>query len=365
MTDQKMTQNNELLDFLKQMISQPGLSGHETPVRSLIEAAWQPLTDEWKVSRLGSLHGLRRGSLPEPRPSLLLAAHMDAIGLIVTSLVDGFLHVTGIGGLDARVLPGQVVTVHGREDLPAVIVQPPAHLLPDEFREKSVPLEHLLVDTGLLPSQVQRLVRPGDLVSYAQPPLELSSDAPHSTEYLVGHSLDNRVSVAAVTACLQQLQGRQLAWDLWVVATTQEEVTLGGAATSAFALRPSLAVAIDVTFAASPGSSGYRTFPLGKGITLCWGANIHPKLHKLFAELADRLEIPWKMETAPRYSGTDAMALQVAAEGVPSMVIGIPLRYMHTPVEMVSLKDVTRTGRLLAEFAAQLDENFMQRLAWE
>ena len=348
-----------LLRFLKQLISAPGLSGYETPARALIEQAWQPLTDQLSLSRLGSLHGLRQGSLPAPRPSVLFAAHMDAIGMMVTAIVDGFLHVTGIGGLDSRVLPGQRVMVHGREQLPGVVVMPAAHLLPAEYAERSVPLEHLLVDTGLLPAQVQRLVRPGDLVSYAQPPLELGA------EYLAGHSMDNRASVAALTVCLQELRGRPLAWDVWALASTQEETSLGGAATSTYQLRPSLAVAIDVTFAASPGSSGFRTFPLGKGITLGWGANIHPRLHKLFSELADRLEIPWKLETMPRHSGTDAMAIQVAAEGVPSMVLGIPLRYMHTPVEMVSLKDIKRAGRLLAEFAAQLDGKFMERLSLE
>jgi endoglucanase len=354
-----MTDENQIKIYLKEWISAPGLSGYETPIRKMIETAWRPLTDSLNVSRLGSLHGLRRGTLPEPRPSLLLSAHMDAIGLMVTSIVDGLLHVTGIGGLDARVLPGQLVTVHGRQDLPGVIVQPPAHCLPEALQDKPVPLEHLLIDVGLLPDEVQRLVRPGDLASFAQPPIELGND------YLAGHSLDNRASVAAVTACLKYLQGRNLAWDIWAVASTQEETSLGGAATSAFQLRPTLAVAIDVTFASGPGSSDYRTFPLGKGVTLGWGANIHPIFHKRFAELADRLEIPYQLETMPKGSGTDAMALQVAAEGIPSMVLSIPLRYMHTPVEMVSIKDVKRAGRLLAEFAVQLDENFLQGLSLE
>ncbi len=328
-------------------------------MRGLIEEAWRPLTDELHVSRMGSLHGLRRGNAPEPRPSLLLAAHMDAIGMMVTGVVDGFLHVTGVGGLDPRVLPGQMVTVHGRQQLPGMIVQPPAHLLPPGSDDQTVPLEHLLVDVGLRPRQVEGLVRVGDLVSYAQPPMELGS------EYLAGHSLDNRASVAAVTHCLMELQGRQLNWDVWAVATTQEEVTMAGAFTSAFQLRPALAVALDVTFASSPGSTGHRTFSLGKGITLGLGANIHPKLYEAFKELAERLEIPYKPEFMPRHSGTDAYAMQIAAEGIPSMVVSIPLRYMHTPVEMVALKDITRAGRLLAEFAAALDEKFMQKLVWD
>jgi len=350
---------NELLPFLKSLISAPGLSGHETPVRSLIEAAWETLADELSTSPLGSLHGLKSGSGAEPRQSVLLAAHMDAIGLMVTGVVQGFLRVTEVGGLDVRVLPGQLVTVHGREDLPGVIVQPPARLLPAEAQNGPVPLKYLLVDTGLQPDRVQALARVGDLVSFSQPPLELRGDT------LSGHSLDNRASIAAVTHCLQELQGRSHSWDVWAVATVQEEETMGGARTSSFHLRPQLAIAIDVTWAKGPGTPDYKTFPLGKGPTLGWGPNIHSGLHKAMKELADRLELPYAVEVMPRHSGTDAFALQITAEGIPTMVVGIPLRYMHTPVEVVSLKDITRTGHLLAEFIAQLGDDFMDQLTWD
>jgi endoglucanase len=278
---------------------------------------------------------------------------------MVTAVNGEFLRITEIGGVDPRVLPGQLVTVHGRRDLPAVIVLPPAHLLPPDHQDGQVSLEHLLVDTGLSADELRRQVRLGDLVSFAQQPLELRN------EILSGHSLDNRASVAAVTACLEALQGRQLDWDVWAVASAQEEETLGGAATSAFQLRPSLAVAVDVTFASSQGTSSNKTFEMGKGITLGYGPNIHLGLFKAFKELAERLEIPFKTEVTVAHSGTDAYSMQVAAEGIPTMVIGIPLRYMHTPVEMVSLKDIARAGRLLAEFAASLDHEFMNKLIWE
>lgn len=345
--------------FLKNLISLPGLSGFEGPLRQVVRDAWQPLVDELDVSRLGSLQALRRGSAAQPRPSMLFAAHMDAIGMMVTGLVDGLLHITEIGGLDPRVLPGQLVTVHGRRPLSGVIAQPGANLLPPGSGGKPVALEYLLVDVGLPQEQLKQLVRVGDLVSFAQPPLEMNGDL------LAGHSLDNRASVAALTVCLQELQGRQSAWDIWAVATAQEEETLGGALTSAYALRPSLAVAIDVTFAASPGSPAHRTFPLGKGITLGWGPNVHSALHRTFKALAERLEIPYKLEPLPRHSGTDAHAMQIVAHGIPTMVISIPLRYMHTPVEMVSLKDINRAGRLLAEFAATLEADYLERLDWD
>lgn len=349
----------DLLPFLKSLCDTPGLSGYEEPIRLRIEEAWRPLVDELSRSRLGSLHGLIRGSAPAPRPSLLLTAHMDSIGLMVSGLVEGFLRLTSIGGIDPRILPGQLVAVHGRQVLSGLVVQPPAHLLPPDLQDSSVPLEYLLVDLGLQPGQVKHLVRPGDLVSFAQPPVELGD------EILVAPSLDNRASVAALTACLQELKTRRLSWDVWAVATVQEEETLGGAKTSTFELNPSLAVVVDVTFADSPGSPTHKTYPMGKGLTLGWGPNIHPFLYKTFKELAGRLEIPYETEIMPRHSGTDADSLQIVRQGIPSMVVSIPLKYMHTPVEMVSLKDVARVGRLLAGFAAGLTPAFVDQIIWE
>ncbi len=346
----------ELLPLLKSLITTPGLSGYEAPIREVVEAAWQPITDELSVSPLGSLHGLKKGVAPKPRPTILIAAHLDAIGMMVTSVVGGFLKLTEIGGLDPRVLPGQLVTVHGRQDLPGVIVQPPAHLLPAAVREGPVPLKFLMVDTGLRPQRINQLVRTGDLISFSQEPIQLQSDT------LAGRSLDNRASVAALTLCLQELQSRSHAWDVWAVATAQEEETLGGAKTSAFLLRPDLAVAVDVTWGKSTGTPEHKTFPLDKGPTLGWGPNIHPGLHRSFKQLAEQLEIPYAVEVMPRHSGTDAFSLQVATEGIPTMVVSIPLRYMHTPVEVVALKDIRRTAHLLSEFTAHLDIDFMNKL---
>jgi endoglucanase len=355
----------EPISFLKALISVPGLSGHEGPVRKLIEGAWDPLTDELHTSQLGSLHGLVNGTAFKPRPGILLATHMDAIGLMVNGISDGLLRITEIGGIDYRILPGQLVTVHtgqgmhGGEDLPGVIIQPPSYLLPQGAGNGPVPLKHLLVDMGLLPSEVDRKVRVGDLVSFAQEPIELGE------QIVAGHTLDNRASVTALTCCLQELKSRHHSWDVWAVATAQEEETFGGALTSAFELDPTLAVAIDVTNAQGPGTPDYEAFPMGKGVTLGWGPNVHPGLHRTFKRVADQYEIPYELEPLPRHSGTDAYAMQVARVGIPTMVISIPLRYMHTPVEMVSMVDIRRTGRLLAEFVCSLDENFMNELTFD
>ncbi len=330
----------------------------------LIREKWTPLVDELQVSRLGSLHGLKRGSAGPSGPAMLIAAHMDAIGLIVNKVSDGFLYIAAIGGVDVRVLPGMPVLVHasGRgelEELPGVVVRPPVRLLPDDTPKDQVSIGDLLVDTGLAAREVARRVRVGDRISFNTEPVELAG------ETLSGHTLDNRASVAALTVCLEELQSRSHDWDVWAAATTQEEITFAGAATSAFQLQPALAIAVDTTFAKGPGSSGWQTFPLGKGVTIGLGPNIHPLLHKRFKDLASAMEIPYAVEPMPSESGTDAHAMQVSAAGIPTLVVEIPLRYMHTPVEVVALKDVQRMGRLLAEFAASLEIDFIENIRWD
>jgi endoglucanase len=350
----------DILPFFKSLLNVPGLSGYEAPVSKLIEAEWEPLVDKLSLSRLGSIHGFKQGAGDDPRPSIMLAAHMDAIGLMVTQVEDGFLHITSVGGVDSRILPGQAVIIHtAMEDLPGVVVMPPARLLPPGAGDGVVDIAHLLVDVGLLPSKVASLVQVGDPVSFGTEAVEMAG------ETVSGHSIDNRASVAAVTLCLQELRSRSHAWDVWAVATVQEEIDYAGSSTSAFQLRPDLAIAVDTTFGKGPGANGWETFELGKGPTFGHGPNIHPFLHKQFKELAERLEIPYAIEIMPKSSDTDGMAMQISAEGIPNFVLSIPIRYMHTPVEMVMLKDVQRVGRLLAEFIAGLEPDFMSTITWD
>jgi len=262
----------DILPFLKSLLSIPGISGFEMPAADLIKKEWRPLVDELSLSRLGSLHALKKGSGITPRPSIMLACHMDAIGMMVSRIEKGFLRITYIGGVDPRVLPSQAVTVHAKDgDLPGIIVMPPASHLPEEAGEGFLDIRHLFVDVGLPPSKMDNLVRVGDVVSFATEPVEMSGGT------LCGHSLDNRASVAAVTVCLQELQSKAHAWDVFAAATVQEEMAGIGAATSAFELRPELGIAIDVTFGKGPGATDWQAFALGGGPTLGHGPrNGHP-----------------------------------------------------------------------------------------
>jgi endoglucanase len=357
---------SDILPFLKSIISVAGLSGHEAPVATLIEKKWTPLVDEISRSRLGSIHGLKKGSVSGTlsRPSVLIATHMDAIGLMVSRILDGFLYVTNIGGVDPRVLPGTPVIVHAsgsgkNEELYGVVVMPPANLLPDGKAAGAVALQYLLIDTGLTPRDVAKRVRIGDIVAFGTEPVEMTGG------YVSGHTLDNRASVAALTICLEELQAKSHVWDVWALASVQEEETLAGASTSTYQIRPTIAIALDMTFGKGTGSNEYTSFPIGKGVTLGIGPSMHPFLHKRFKEVAERLEIPVKDEAMPEYSSTDVDAMQLTAEGIPTMVVSIPERYMHTPVELVALKDIQRAGRLLAEFVASLEADFMNKIAWD
>jgi endoglucanase len=350
----------DLKPFLKELLSLPGLSGYEKPVHDAIEKTWAPFVDECSTSPVGSLHALKIGDREGDAPNILIAVHMDAIGLITTRIVDGFLHVTQIGGVDPRILPGQPVMVYGTEPIPGVMVQPPDFLLPESLAGKSVPLEELLVDTGLLPEEVEKKVKVGDIISFATEPLDLNGDI------IAGHTLDNRASVAALTWCLSELQHMKHHWNVWAVATVQEEITMAGAITSPFGIQPDIAIAIDVTFAKGPGaSSDLETVPFGKGLAIASGPNLHPRITKALKQLADDLDIPYKMEYLASHSGTDAYGMQVVGEGYPCGLLGIPLRYMHTPVEAVAMKDIKRTGHLLAEFIARLEPEFTQQINWE
>jgi endoglucanase len=356
---------SDVLPFLKSLISVSGLSGDETPASDLIKKKWTPLVDELSHDNLGSVLGLKRGTLKRSRssaPSVMIATHMDAIGMMVSRIADGFLSITNIGGIDARVLPGTPVIVHAsgtKEELYGVIAMPHADLLPEGESDGVVAMKYLLVDTGLSPGEVSKRVRIGDRVSFGTEPVEMSGGT------VSGHTLDNRASIAALTICLEELQSKAHVWDVWAVATAQEEVNLGGAPTSAFQLRPTIAVVVDMTFGKGAGANGYQTFPIGKGVTLGISPVVHPFLYKRFKEVAERIEIPVSDDLMPEETSTDADTLQLTAEGIPTMLVSIPQRYMHTAVELVSTKDIHRAGRLLAEFIASLEADFMERITWD
>ncbi|MBL7065105.1 MAG: M42 family metallopeptidase [Anaerolineae bacterium] len=349
----------EVIPLLKQLSEADGLSGYERPVRELLCQTWQPFVDEMCEGNLGSLIALKRGTGAEPRPKLMLAAHMDEIGLMVTGVEKGFLRITRVGGTDSRVLLGLEVVVHGQRDLPGLVATRPPHVLPKGERKKAVPWEKIFVDVGLPAEEVERLVAVGDIISIRREMVELKN------RHVAGKAMDDRACVAAVTLALEQLAGVRHTWDVFAVATAQEETGLKGAITAAYGVAPDLAVALDVTFGKQPGVPEVDALPLGEGPAIGIGPNFHPGLATCLKEVAEAHEIPYQIEPIPGRSGTDAWAIQVTREGVPTALVSIPVRYMHQPVETLAVQDIERAGRLLAAFIAGLDMDFLEKIGWD
>lgn len=348
----------ETTDLLKQLTEARGPSGYEAEIREIVRQRFGQFA-EVRADVLGNVIALKRGQGLEPRPTVMLAGHMDEIALMVTQVEKGFLHITQVGGFDPRVLLSQEVIVHGRRELPGVIVSVPPHFTDPARRNKTVPLSELFVDVGLPPEQVDRLVRVGDLITIHRRFIELNAGR------AACKAMDDRTAVAAIAICLEELTRLKHQWDVYAVATVQEEETMGGAFTSAYGLTPTIAVAIDVTFGHQPGLLESETVKMGQGPSIAFGPNIHPKVFDGLATAAQAMELAHQIEPIPGASGTDAWVIQVSREGVPTGLLGVPLRYMHTSVETVALKDIERTGRLLAGFIARLDDDFLDALTWK
>lgn len=345
-------------ELLKQLTETPGIAGNERAIRALVLELMTPLVDEIRTDALGNVIARKRGS-GDGAQRVMIAADMDEIGLMVTALDRGFLRFTNVGGIDWKTLPSQEVIVHGRRDLPGLVGSRPPHVLSTEEREKPLGKEHLFVDVGLLADDLADAVQIGDFISIQR------ETVPLGDKFATGKAFDNRASVVALILTLRQLQSVQHKWDLYAVATVQEEVGLRGAITSTFGIMPTLGIALDVTFARQPGASDEETVEWDKGPAIGLGPNFHPGLHKRLVETAKASEIPHLIEVLPGNSGTDGWAMQVTGAGIATGLLSIPVRNMHTPAETVVLNDIERTARLLTAFVAGLDDGAMAALQIE
>jgi len=370
----------ETAALLRELTEARGPSGYEEEVRQIIRARFAAHAYDVRVDSLGNCIARIPGTGGAPvvdamtssapaggappagtssngaRPALMLTAHMDEIALMVSQIEKGFLRVAQVGGFDPRVLLAQEVIVHGARELPGIVVSVPPHFTDPADREKPVPLEKLFVDVGLSAQEVESLVHVGDVVTLRARWTELTGG------YAACKSMDDRAAVAAIVLCLEELSRRSHAWDVYAVATVQEEVGSHGAMAGAFGVAPAAAVAVDVTFGMQPGLSPAEAVKMDGGPSIAMGPNFHPRLFDRLIEAAKAIELPYQVEPIPAESGTDAWHIQVSRSGVPCGLVGIPVKYMHTPVETVCLRDVERAGRLLAEFVCRLPLEFVETL---
>jgi len=337
-------------DWLRFLTALPGIPGHEDPAAREIEKAFRQFADRVERDRAGNVLGWIEGQGDAPRPRALVAAHMDRIGFLVRAIEEGgFLRLTEVGGFDLRTLLGKEVTIHSNPPIPALFATKPPHLQKRGESERVPAIEDLYLDTGRPEAEVRRRVPIGTPVTFRQAPVDLINGR------LAAPGMDDRAGIAVLLGILETLRSERPSWDVVAVATVEEEfgVVCRGARTASEALDPQLGIAIDVTHGDMPGAREGDAFPIGGGPTLTVGANIHPMLFEGLRRSARQLSIPFAVE-AWVDSATDAMDIQIARQGVPTAVLGIPCRYMHTGVEIVDPKDVDRTARLIAHFLATL-----------
>jgi endoglucanase len=353
--------SKELKEHLKTLVEMDAASGFEDTVQDYLRDEWADLVNDFDNDGLGSLFGIKHGNGQDPRKRIMLSAHVDEIGLVVRRIREGYLQVASIRGMDSRLMLAKPVLIHTRtRALKGIVAAVPPHIAnATGGRHRYVSFDDQWIDLGLPAEIVDELVEVGDMVTMEAPMLDLQGDI------VAGKVMDDRASVAAVTACLHHLQTRQHSWDVYATATAQEETGVKGATTAAYGIKPDLAIALDVTFAKQPGLSGNNYPGLAEGPTVGIGANFHDGLVKGLHAAAKRLEMKLFEQPIPGASGTDARAIQLSHAGVPTVLLGIPIRNMHSPVETLSIKDIDRAGRLMAEFISGLAEDYLDTIQWK
>jgi endoglucanase len=291
-----------------------------------------------------------------PARRLLVMGHIDEIGLIVTHIDDqGYLWFGSVGGWDAQILVGQRVVLDTRAGkVTGVVGKKPIHLLREDERKKVAEIRDLHIDIGARDGDDAReRVRIGDVAVIDAGPVELPNGR------LLSRALDNRLgSFVALEAARLVAEAGGAEWELAAVAVAQEEITFGGSRTSAYALQPDAAIVVDVTHATDAPGIDVKEIgkhELGSGPVISRGSTLHPQLFELLYETAEREKIPFTVEASARSTGTDADAVHISRAGVPTGLVSIPIRYMHSPVELVQLEDVYACARLIAAAALRLD----------
>ncbi|MDR7869979.1 MAG: M42 family metallopeptidase [Tissierellaceae bacterium] len=345
------------IDFLKSLSNHNGISGFETTLNEKVITYFEKYADEVSVDKLGNITVLKRGNSSGNNVKIMLAAHMDEIGLMVKDIEEnGFIRFTNVGGIDPRTILGQEVIVHGKENLFGVIGAKPPHLQDAEEQNKAIKMEDMTIDIGHPYEKVKELVKLGDSITINRSIIELKNNR------VSGKALDDRAGVVALFECIKELNNLNHEADVYLVLTVQEEVGMAGAFTSTYRINPDIGIAVDVGFGTTPELDKSDSIELGAGPGITLGGNIHPGLRKKLVSTAKEYNIPHQMEISVGPTGTDARAMQITRKGIPSLVLSIPLRYMHTSVEVIDMIDIKHTGKLLAFFIKEISNENLEGL---
>jgi endoglucanase len=341
----------ESFAFLKHLVETPSPSGFEQRAQAIVREEMRSNRAEVRTDVMGNVIGVLN---PKGRPRVMLAGHCDEIGLMVRFISEeGYIHFVTIGGVDPHLVPGKRVTIHNeRGPVLGVAGKKAIHIMDPEERKKVMEFHQQWIDIGAKnKAEAEKLVAIGDPMTFTDG-LERMNN-----ELVVARAFDDRMGSFVVAETVRLLSKQKFAAGLYAVSTVQEEIGLRGAAPSAFGIEPDVAIAIDVTHATDyPEVDKKRVgdCKLGLGPVLHRGANINPTVGRLLVEAARAEKIPHQMAGDPGATGTDAWAMQIVRSGIASGLLSVPLRYMHTPSEVLSLKDLENASRILAAFIKRL-----------
>jgi putative aminopeptidase FrvX len=335
----------ELKELIFRLCAEPGTPGDENAVA---KAAAQELRKYAQVHIDGMGNVVAKMGTPGAKNHIMLDAHIDQIGLIVTNIDEnGFIRVDRCGGIDRRVLPGSPVTIYGQEVLTGIVCCTPPHLS-DGSEDKVTPVEKMAIDAGLSKEQADALIRPGDRILLNANPRSLIGNR------ITAAGLDDRAGVVALIRCVQLLSAEKLNCELTVLCSTREEVGGQGAQTGTYCVNPTQAIAVDVSFAMQPGVPPEKCGTLGGGPMIGIAPPLSRKMTDAFIAIAKKMDIPYKLDIMGSSTGTNSDEIASTRAGVQTELISIPLRYMHTPVEVIDLADVENTAKLIAEYIKEV-----------
>jgi putative aminopeptidase FrvX len=338
----------ESLKFLEQLLDAPSPSGYEQPAQRLFREYVAPFSDEVTTDVMGNVFARLAGK-GRDLPRVMIVGHTDEIGLQVKYIDDrGFLYFAAVGGVDAHLTPGKRVNIHtDAGPLAGVIGKKPIHLMDTKDRETVVKLEAQYIDVGARDKkEAQKLVRVGDAITFESSFTRLQGDR------VASRGFDDKAGCFVVAEVLRLVKasGKKLNVDLYGVSSVQEEIGLRGGTTSCYTVNPDVGICVEVDFATDQPDVEKKhngEVGLGKGPILARGANINPHLFELLSTAAEKEKIAIQHTASPRATGTDANVMQISRGGVATALVKIPLRYMHTPVETVSLGDLENAARLI------------------
>ena len=337
--------NMEIKNLLKELCELSGPAGFEEQVTAHVKTMLEPYMDETWIDVMGNVIGVRKCG-KENAKKLLFDAHIDEIGLIVTSIEEGFLRFAGLGGLDARVIPATGVTICTDPPLYGVVSVLPPHILKSEDTEKNFKIEDLFIDIGMTHDEAVKIVTPGTHGVIAHGVKDIEGNK------ICGKAIDDRVGFVAILCALELLKETKLDVDLYIMASVQEEVGLRGATTGSYSIDPDYCVVIDVDHAKTPDAKASEANTiLGDGVIITRGPNMNPAFTETVFKLAEKNEIKHQTGVIPDGSGTNARAIQISREGVATALLGIPMKYMHSANELASLDDIEAAAKLFSETA--------------